>query len=123
VRKILYSPGYGAGWTSWMTDKNIAKFALEYKPLIDALESMIDEDGYIDGELIPEDLYDIEKNLDKCHPAVKQFCDECQEKFGKIPYLGGLRDLCIYEADDDSLVKIKCFDGSESVEICYDDWM
>jgi hypothetical protein len=115
MRKILYSPGYGAGWTSWMKDRAMEKFALEYQPFIDVLEA--------DGELVPENVYDVEENLDKCHPAITQFVNECQEKFGKAPYLGGLRDLTIEVVGDDTLVKIKCFDGSERVEICYEDWM
>lgn len=123
MRKILYSPGYGLGWTSFMDDRKIAKFALEYKPLIDAIESMVDEDGYFDGELVPEDIWDVENNLDKCHPAVKQFHDECKEKFGKVPCLLGIKNLAVEEVGDDQLVRIKCYDGSETVEICYENWM
>lgn len=40
MRKILYSPGYGAGWTTWNGgDKKQKKFMLEYTPFVVACES------------------------------------------------------------------------------------
>jgi hypothetical protein len=38
MRKILYSPGYGAGWTSWESDYELRKFMLVYQPIIDYVE-------------------------------------------------------------------------------------
>jgi len=40
MRKILYSPGFGAGWTSWHDGSKEAKlFMLEYRPFIEYLEA------------------------------------------------------------------------------------
>lgn len=100
MRKILYSPGFGAGWTSWMYDRNVAKFALEYKPIIDFLES--------GGKF--EKQYD----NDKLHPILKQFVSECKVKFNDEPYVGGARDLVVKEVS--GRVRINEYDGSESVE-------
>lgn len=39
-RKILYSPGYGAGWTTWhMGPPDQQEFMLSYEPFIEALEA------------------------------------------------------------------------------------
>lgn len=40
-RKILYSPGFGAGWTTWAhSDASaVRRFMLEYQPFIDAVEA------------------------------------------------------------------------------------
>lgn len=104
MRKILYSPGYGAGWTTWCSDINVRKFMLEYQPLILALES---------GTNFEE--------------ALIQFKNDVKEKFGeeKIPYLGGSKQLKVYEVHDGLRIRINEYDGFESVEIEneYDDWM
>ena len=40
VRKILYSPHFGAGWTTWFSGSIEAKrFMLEYQPFIDSVEA------------------------------------------------------------------------------------
>ena len=49
MRKILYSPGFGAGWVSWNDEgRDEQLFMLEYQPFIERLES----DGAIDTDLI-----------------------------------------------------------------------
>jgi hypothetical protein len=93
TRKILYSPGYGAGWTSW-NDGEIKKYMLTYEPIIKAIEA---------GQKINEK-----------HPAVLQLQKECLEKFNK-DY------VCVLGADDLKVmevagrVRISEYDGSESV--------
>lgn len=103
MRKILYSPGYGAGWSSWNTSsKEVMKFMVEYQPIIDAIEA---------GEKITQS-----------HPAVIKLQEEVKEKFNQ-DYLCvlGAEDLEIYEAQ--GLVRIEEYDGYESVVECYDDWI
>ncbi len=36
--KILISPGYGAGWSTWQGD-DMARFCLTYAPIIEAIEA------------------------------------------------------------------------------------
>ena len=93
-RKILYSPGFGAGWTTWASGDEMILFMLEYQPFIEALER--------------------EETLNEKHPAWKQFEKECQEKFGEVPYMGGVDQLCVAEVE--GRVRINEYDGNESVE-------
>ena len=97
MRKILYSPGFGAGWTTWHYGTREEKeFMLTYQPFINALER---------GERIIESLEE-------------QFMVDFQSKFpdasDSTPYTGGLRDLTVREVA--GRVHIDEYDGSESVE-------
>ena len=103
MRKVLISPGYGAGWSSWNTG-DVAKYMLEYAPIIAALER---------GEKMSTE-----------HPAVLQLEKDCKEKFG--------RDyICVLGADQLKVcevkgrVRINEYDGSESLEKEgeFEDWM
>jgi hypothetical protein len=125
MRKILYSPGYGAGWTSWESDYELRKFMLVYQPIIDYVEkggSFGEKDhgrcleiwNYKTGEVDPE-------KVAKLPDCLNQFIAECQEKFGKVPYLGGLRDIKIKIVSGP--VQIDDFDGSESVEEGGGEWL
>lgn len=102
TRKILYSPGFGAGWTSWEASKEIQKFMLTYRPLIKAVES---------GDAQAKAR------------ALEQFRSDCQERFGSVPYLGGSRDLTVAKVSGP--VRIHEYDGSESIEEAGDfqDWL
>lgn len=94
MRKILYSPGFGAGWTTW-NDGEVAKLMIDYPPIIAALER---------GEKLTED-----------HPAIKQLEAECLEKFGESYVCTlGMRDLTIAEVN--GRVRVHEYDGSESYE-------
>ena|SRR5271155_240920 len=94
MRKILVSPDFGAGWSTWMHDGNGSSlFALTYQPIIDALDR---------GE-----------KLDYNSPSVVQFVKDYKEKFGTEPYTGGLGDLEVREVS--GRVHIREYDGSESV--------
>lgn len=96
ARKILYSSGYGAGWSTWM-HRIPTKFACEYPPIIEALEK---------GE-----------TLNDAHPAVLQFVKDASEQFDEEPYLGGIEDLRFMEIDDNDKYQISEYDGSESVKV------
>lgn len=117
MRKILYSPGYGAGWTTWGGDTaEQKKFMLEYKPFIDFLEN---------GGTFPDRAPDQEQ-----HPLVVEFMAEWKRRWpdtievskddGKeygYPYFGGLRDLRVKSVRDGARVRIDEYDGNESVAV------
>ena len=93
-RKILVSPGYGAGWTTWNPGE-VARYMLDYEPIISAIER---------GETVGED-----------HPAVLKLQAECLEKFGES-------HVCVLGADDlivvevDGPVHVTEYDGYESFD-------
>ena len=103
TRKILYSPGFGAGWTTWNRGA-VAQYMLTFQPIIEAIER---------GERMHEH-----------HPAVEQLKRDCQEKFGE-------EYVCVLGADDlivkevGGRVRIHDYDGSESVEEegAYQGWL
>lgn len=102
--KILYSPGFGAGWSSWCSDEREAQvFMLTYKPLIDALEAGKDigAGNSSSSEPRPGSILD-------------DFARAYKERFGDVPYLGGARDLTVTEVTEP--FRIHEYDGSESVE-------
>ena len=100
TRKILYSPGFGAGWSTWQSGIP-QEFACTYQPIIDALER---------GE-----------KLTVTHPAIMQYEADCKEKFGR-------EYVCVIGCDDlevatvDGPVRIEEYDGSESIVQNYQDW-
>ena len=113
MRKILYSPDFGAGWTSWEGDYEVQKFMVSYSPIIEFLE---------DGgtfEKCDLDIWTTTKlgidpqKLNKLPDCLKQFVKECLEKFEKVPYLAGLRDIQVKVVSGP--VKIDDYDGNESV--------
>ncbi len=93
MRKILYSPGFGAGWTSWESNPRVKKLMLEYPLIVKAVER---------GEVMSEQ-----------HPAIKALLNECEALGLDEPYLGGMYQLKIYKAA--GRVHINEYDGSESV--------
>lgn len=110
MREILYSPGYGAGWTTWESDPKIRAFMLTYAPIIAFLKS----GGSFDRAVCDISYKGTAPNLTKLHPILRQFAEECQSRFGSIPYLGGARDLTI--ATVSGPVYIDEYDGYESYE-------
>ncbi len=131
MRKILYSPGYGVGWTTWYSSDNKAKilFMLEYVPFIEALE---DPHGDKTLDIIPETKYQV-RDFYKQHklsedqvrslegieaplcliPLLPQFLKDWKEKFGdeNYPYMGGLSQLTVGYVKGP--VKIEDFAGNE----------
>lgn len=93
MRKILYSPGFGAGWSTWIDAPT--KFVCEYKPIIESLER--------------------NEKLTESHPSVIQFINDCKENYNEDPYLGGLKDLRLFELDDGDQYRIEEYDGNERV--------
>jgi hypothetical protein len=111
VRKILYSPGYGAGWLSWNENKlseEQATFLLEYGPFIKYLEK---------NKTQKKSEYNIPKNL------LKKFEENWRKIFGieddTSYYLCtlGARDLEVAEVCVDDQVRITEYDGWERIEV------
>lgn len=94
MRKILFSPGFGAGWSTWNSGE-VAKLMLEYQPIIEAIER---------GEKMGES-----------HPAIQQLKRECSEKFG-VDYVCVLGADQLQVATVSGPIRLDEYDGSESYE-------
>jgi len=113
MRKILYSPGYGAGWTSWADSSDEAKFAIDYAPIIEFLEG--------GGVFVERPWGRAHKGADAFEEpgrsVLKKFEEDLAAHLGKDHvyfYLGGARDLQV--AVVNGPVRINEYDGFESVE-------
>ena len=93
--KVLISPGYGAGWSTW----ECPEMAFDER-LIRAFESGISE----------EDM--------------QALCVECgYTPFGNPPYMGGFEDLEVVEVPSGTVFRIHEYDGFESIETMdMEDW-
>jgi hypothetical protein len=105
--KILYSPGYGAGWVTWASGSHAEKtHMLRYQPFIDEIE----EHGSI-RESHAESLWE-------------QYAKDSEEAGFGAPYKGGYLALRVYPLSDGEAFRVKEHDGYESVETIgsqYDD--
>lgn len=91
MRKILYSPRYGAGWSSWNSGE-VAEYMLNYKPIIDDIEAGRDTSV-----------------------SIKQMCKEIKEKFDEdYVCVLGAKDLKVAKVT--GRVRINEYDGNESYE-------
>lgn len=107
-RKVLYSPGYGAGWSSWGAQgADQTRFMCEYGPFIEFLEA---GGKFGEGDTRGDFSND---------PLVQKFLEEWKARFPGTgePYLGGLHDLSIREIGDGEKYRIHEYDGSERVVI------
>lgn len=99
MRKVLYSPGFGAGWVTWNRCFSIdsQRLMLEWEPLVKAVEA---------GEKITEH-----------HPAIKSLEAAMSliegESVEDAIYCGGLEDLEV--ATGTGMVLVEEYDGSESL--------
>jgi hypothetical protein len=83
---VLYSPGYGAGWSTWNSD----------------IPELVFDPTLVQMVLDRVDLQEMK--------------DYCSDKwFNKDLYLGGLEDLCVYWVPQGERFRIDEYDGSESV--------
>lgn len=91
--KILVSNGFGAGWSSWASEKQFE--IATYQPVIDFLE------GGGKGS-----------DLDEDHPLIKKMCEDLElDSF----YTGGASDLHTQFLPDETKFFIENYDGSEYV--------
>ena len=108
MTKILYSPGFGAGWSTWNSERpDFQKWMLTYQPLIDAIER--------GEELVPKEFrYSSQEHVDQLHPALQQFVREAEEKFDQnyVCILGAC-NLSVAEVSEP--FRVDEYDGSESV--------
>jgi len=103
TRKILYSPGFGAGWTTW-NDGEVAKYMLTYQPIVEFIEG---GGSFKDRECSDLPGYQL-------HPLLARLREECAEKFNaEHVCMLGADGLQVMEVDGD--VRIEEYDGSESV--------
>lgn len=94
MSKILYSPGYGAGWSSWNSGET-GRFMLTYAPIVDFIEA--------GGEFTSTD-----------HPLLVALAAECLARFGTdYVCLLGATDLRVWSGE--GRVRVEEYDGSESV--------
>lgn len=113
MRKILYSPGYGEGWSTWNAHtKEQIRFLTEYPPLIEYVEG--------NGGDLPNRRgvwFEDEEEKILAIPAIQQLIREWKEKFPDEPelYLGGIKGLSIRKIPSDMRYFIEEYDGSESV--------
>jgi len=107
--KILISPGYGAGYSTWSSgSQKFIKFLLTYKPFIDCLES--------GNKITKEMIKTLKKDVDKLFPESSHVCDlgidhlivkEVNGPFVVDDYDGfeavdyGVRDFIDFEKDDE----------------------
>lgn len=95
-RRILVSPGYGAGWSSWCYGpKKAAQFVAEYQPIIEFLDN--------GGERKDREFQKLVEELE----------DIMEKRFGVNFYTGGSRDLVVRKVDGPYMIEE--YDGSESV--------
>ena len=109
-RKILYSPGFGAGWTTWGGESAESKlFMLEYQPFVEFLEA--------GGDAALLEPHGIGTDEAKMHPLTQQFLRDFRERFPEedTPYLGGLDNLQVKTVPAGARVRIDEYDGSEGV--------
>ncbi len=87
--KVLISPGYGAGWSTW----NNPALATDSR-IIDAFEKGISEE------------------------EMKELCIRLglTDEFGDV-YMGGFGDLMVVDVPAGELFQIQEYDGYESIEL------
>ena len=91
---VLYSPGFGAGWSTWARDEIVNKILFS-----------------------PEIVYLVENNR---REEITQ--EYCEQMFGTFMYAGGARDLQIVWMDEGQQFKVNEYDGSESIEYADKDY-
>ena len=112
-KKILYSPGFGSGWSTWNAhSKEQYKLLCEYEPFIRLIEQ---NNGYFP---MPRDYrgYMHEESLVEI-PEVAELAKLWQEQYSCDLYFGGLKDLKIREIPDGEAYQINEYDGKESVTL------
>jgi hypothetical protein len=84
---VLYSPGFGAGWSTWNTENE----SMLYHPMIVDIVLSNEDDWQVKAEALASLIW-------------------------PDAYLGGLQDLAVKWIPIGTLFKINEYDGSESIE-------
>jgi hypothetical protein len=92
---VLYSPGFGAGWYSWNTDKPELLFEPNLVAMIEAARPKHELEAYV------------------------------ETKYGEdAPYCGGLCNIKIAWLPVGTLFQVHEYDGSESIKVKEEmDWL
>lgn len=108
MRKILISPSYGAGWSTWHGNREVAKFALTYQPIIDFIEG---------GGKFSRDVGRFGGDEADNHPLLVQLTDDIKAKFGEDEtfYVGGACDLEVVTVEAGQAFRINEYDGYETL--------
>lgn len=89
---VLYSPGFGAGWSTWNTEHP----AMLYDPTVVA---------WVESGKPKDALARLEATLDEKYPRC---------------YLGGMRDLQIEWLPVNTFFQVTEYDGFEKIEVLKD---
>jgi hypothetical protein len=101
---VLYSPGYGAGWSTWSSVNGLSD-DLIFEPSVVALVEDRDAEKITNAQLVE---------------LVEAYCEQ---KYGKHEvYCGGVDDLRIEWIPVGTEFKINEYDGSESIEYKENDY-
>jgi hypothetical protein len=91
---VLYSPGYGAGWSTWLSVQD-------------------DVDYYSFRQFVVFDMHLVEAVLRKDFNEVERLIYAIAPE----AYLGGIRDLTVAWLDKNCSFLIEEYDGNESIKI------
>lgn len=118
MKKVLVSPGYGAGFATWANrskalaeDEILIRLVEEGKHLGETTEKALWEAGVGDPDLA-KDLRPL--------PASFVFARRAYEIEGGFVHLGGVEDLMICEVEGSYCIEE--YDGSESIRTSEDWW-
>ena len=101
---VLYSPGYGAGWSTW--EYEVGEQIIFDPSIVYMVQEM--NKARDDGQL---DLWD---------SWVDNIKDYCKEQYPDM-YTGGVEDLRVAWVPEGTYFRIDEYDGSESIEYKEDD--
>jgi hypothetical protein len=99
--KVLVSPGFGAGWSTWFSTLTPAQ---EYATITDPRLIALAEDRTLD------------RHDDATLDRVRATLLEVLGPDGQDLYIGGWEDIAVREIPVGTLFKIREYDGSESIE-------
>jgi hypothetical protein len=136
--KILYSPGYGAGWYTTNTQYPDCLRDSEIIELVEQMDKLLEEVEYDSRDIEKYEYYSITKNLPKYseylltdeflsfrelyNNIVQEIERLANEKWPKGYWsTGTIRQLTIAVMNEGQIFKLNDFDGSESIEYVYTD--
>ena len=115
--KVLYTTNYGAGWSTWCENKDVAIFIATYKPLIEAVENRHKELAKLNYFEQSKQIV-IEINSD----IINQLRTDINLTFGEVEglWLEGCRNLKVIECQLPCHI-IEVCDGKEEVKAIFAD--
>lgn len=111
---VLVSPGFGAGWSTWVYgDPDAKEFAARYEPIVKFLL----EGGKFEEihKYRPNNYEDPWNDFEEPGRTVlEQYCKEFEQRYGNFPYLGGADQLkAMYHPEPAYIAE---YDGSETLD-------